>query len=193
MLVSGVAKSSPESLEPPTPPPPEEPPRERSAGPVLAVAGSRPPLPGQHSSRRPFASKTLENITEASSKPLVLQTRAISLQPRVMKTSPGAMTATSASVARVLQPEPERPPWRNLEGEGRRKVNPRLRRHGGAEHELSGGALGVDPRGHDPHLHDPSAPMTAPPVAIGIDSFRALDVGVQGKREPRRWPLAPEP
>ena len=93
------------------PPPPEEPPRERSAGLVLAVAGSRPPLPGQHSSRRPFASKTLKNITEAPSyskwiakAPLVLQTRAISLQPQVMKTSPGATTATSASVARVLQP-----------------------------------------------------------------------------------------
>ena len=57
------------------------------------------------------------------------------------------------------------------------------------EHELSGGALGVDPRGDDPHLRDPSAP----PVAIGIDSFRALDVGVQGKREPRWWPLAPGP
>ena len=61
------------------------------------------------------------------------------------------------------------------------------------EHELSGGALGVNPRGDDPHLCDPSAPTVAPPVAIGIDSFRALDVGVQGKREPRRWPLAPGP
>ena len=65
------------------------------------------------------------------------------------------------------------------------------------EHEPSGGALGVDPRGDDPHLHDPSAPTAAPPVAppvaTGIDSFRALDVGVQGKREPRRWQLAPGP
>ena len=59
------------------------------------------------------------------------------------------------------------------------------------EHELLEGALGVDPRRDDPHLRDPLAPMVAPPVAISIDSFRALDVGVQGKREPRRWPLAP--
>ena len=61
------------------------------------------------------------------------------------------------------------------------------------EHELLGGALGVDPRGDDPHLHDPWALTAAPPVAIGIDSFRALDVGIQGKWEPRRWPLAPGP
>ena len=61
------------------------------------------------------------------------------------------------------------------------------------EHELSGGALGVDPRGDDPHLRDLSAPMAAPPVAIGINSFRALDVGVQEKREPRQCPLAPGP
>ena len=61
------------------------------------------------------------------------------------------------------------------------------------EHELSGGALGVDPRGDDPHLRDPSAPTAAPPVAISISSFRALDVGIQGKREPRRCPLAPRP
>ena len=61
------------------------------------------------------------------------------------------------------------------------------------EHELSGGASGVDPKGDDPHLRDPSVPMATLPVAISIDSFRALDVGVQGKREPRRWPLAPGP
>ena len=61
------------------------------------------------------------------------------------------------------------------------------------EYELSGGALGVDPRGDDPHLRDPSAPTAAPPVAISISSFRALDVGVQGKREPRRCPLASRP
>ena len=51
----------------------------------------------------------------------------------------------------------------------------------------------MDPRGDDQHLRDPSVLTAAPPVAIGIDSFRALDVGVQGKREPRRWPLAPGP
>ena len=61
------------------------------------------------------------------------------------------------------------------------------------EHELSGGALGVEPKGDDPHLRDPSAPTAAPPVAIGIDSFRALDVGVQGKREPWWWLLTPGP
>ena len=54
------------------------------------------------------------------------------------------------------------------------------------EHELLGGALGVDPRRDNPHLRDPSAP----PVAISINSFRALDAGVQGRREPRRCPLA---
>ena len=58
------------------------------------------------------------------------------------------------------------------------------------EHELSIGALDVDSKGKDAHLRDPSAPTAAPPVAIGIDSFRALDVGVQGKREPWWWPLA---
>ena len=78
-------------------------------------------------------------------------------------------------------------------GEEGRKENLGLRRHGGVENKLSGGDLGVDPRGDDPHLRDPSAPTTAPPVAISISSFRALDVGVQGKREPRRWPLAPGP
>ena len=61
------------------------------------------------------------------------------------------------------------------------------------EHELSGGAFGVDPRGDDPHLRDPSAPTAVPPVAISISSFRALDVGVQWKREPRRRLLAPRP
>ena len=61
------------------------------------------------------------------------------------------------------------------------------------EHELLGGALGVDPRGDDPHLRDPPAPMAAPPVAVSISSFRDLDVGVQWKREPRRRPLAPRP
>ena len=61
------------------------------------------------------------------------------------------------------------------------------------EHELSGGALGVDPRGDDPHLRDPSAPTAAPPVAVSISSFRAVDMGVQWKREPRRRPLATRP
>ena len=109
-LVSGVMKSSAELLDPPAPSSPKELPRERLAGLCLAAAGSRPPLPGQHSSRRPSLSKTLKSIMEAPSNsrwimraPLVLQTRAISPQPRVMKTLPGAMTSTSASVAGAWQ------------------------------------------------------------------------------------------
>ena len=51
----------------------------------------------------------------------------------------------------------------------------------------------MDPRGDDPHLRDPSAPTAAPPMAVSISSFRALDVGVQWKREPWRRPLAPRP
>ena len=46
------------------------------------------------------------------------------------------------------------------------------------EHELLGGALDVDPKGDDPHLRDPSASTAAPPMAISISSFGALDVGV---------------
>ena len=61
------------------------------------------------------------------------------------------------------------------------------------KHELSGGALGVDPRGDDPHLRDPSAPTAPPPMAVSISSFGALDVGVQWKQEPRRRPLAQRP
>ena len=61
------------------------------------------------------------------------------------------------------------------------------------KHELSGGSFSVDSRGKDAHLRDPPAPAVAPPVALGINPFRALDVGVQGKREPWWWPLAPEP
>ena len=74
-----------------------------------------------------------------------------------MKTSPGATTATSASVARVLQPELQGLPLRDDGGEEGRKADPRLKRNGDVEHELSGGALGVDPKGDDPHLRDPSA------------------------------------
>ena len=61
------------------------------------------------------------------------------------------------------------------------------------EHELLGGALGMDPRRNNPHLRDLSAPTTALTAGIGIDPFEALDVGIQGKREPRRSSLAPKP
>ena len=57
------------------------------------------------------------------------------------------------------------------------------------KHELSEGAFGVDSRGKEEHLRDPPVPTTAPPVAFGVDSFRALDMGVQGKWEPWWWPL----
>ena len=58
------------------------------------------------------------------------------------------------------------------------------------EHELSRGALSVDSRGKYAHLRDPPAPAAASPVALDINPFRALDVGVQGKRESWWWPLA---
>ena len=61
------------------------------------------------------------------------------------------------------------------------------------KHELSGGAFSVDSRGKDAHLRDPPAPTSAPPMAFGVDSFGAPDMGIQGKWEPWWWPLTPGP
>ena len=97
------------------------------------------------------------------------------------------------AAAGVLLPELQGLPLPDDGGEEGRKADPRLKRNGDVKHELSGRALGVDPRGDDPHLRDPPAPMAAPPVAISISSFRDLGVGVQWKREPRRRPLTLRP
>ena len=51
------------------------------------------------------------------------------------------------AAASLLQPKLQEFSLRDDGGEEGRKANPRLRRHGGVEHELSGGAFGVDPRG----------------------------------------------
>ena len=93
----------------------------------------------------------------------------------------------------MVQPEPERPPRRNLEGEGGRKVNPRSMRHGGMEHKLSGGALGVDSRRDNMHRRDSPAPTAASTMALDTSSCRAPMVGVQRQREPWRRSLAPRP
>ena len=86
----------------------------------------------------------------------------------------------------VLQPKLQEFSLRNLEGEGRRKVNPRSRRHGGVEHELSGGALSVNSRRDNAHRRDPLAPTAAASIALNVSSCRALKVGVQGQRKPWR-------
>ena len=88
------------------------------------------------------------------------------------------------AAAGVLQPELQGLPLRDDGGEEGRKADPRLKRNGDVKHELSGGALGVDPRGDDPHLRDPSAPTAAPPVAVGIDSFRASMWAYKGSGNP---------
>ena len=80
----------------------------------------------------------------------------------------------------MLQPELQSPARRHLEGEGRRKANPRAWRHGGVEHELARGALGVDSRRNDAHHRD--SPASTPASSMLLDAFspRTHDAGVQG-------------
>ena len=61
------------------------------------------------------------------------------------------------------------------------------------KHKLSGGALSVNSRRDNAHRRDPPASRAASPMALDINSCRALKVGVQGQREPWRWSLAPRP
>ena len=61
------------------------------------------------------------------------------------------------------------------------------------EHKLSGGALGMNSRRDNAHRRDPPASRAASPMALDINSCRALKVGVQGQREPWQRPLAPRP
>ena len=56
------------------------------------------------------------------------------------------------------------------------------------KHILSGGALDVIPGGTTR-----TALTRRDSMALDINSWRALKVGVQGQREPWRWPLAPRP
>ena len=93
----------------------------------------------------------------------------------------------------VLQPELQSPARRHLEGEGRREENPRAWRHGGVEHELARGALGVDSRRNDAHRHNSPPPAAAASVSLDAFFSRALDSSVQGHRKPRRRPLVPGP
>ena len=80
----------------------------------------------------------------------------------------------------MLQPELQRPPRRHLEGKGGRKANPRARRHGGVEHELVRGALGVDSRRNDAHHRDLLASTAAPSMSLDAFSPRTHDAGIQG-------------
>ena len=80
----------------------------------------------------------------------------------------------------VLQPELQSPTRRNLEGEGRREVNPRAWRHGGVEHELARGAFGVDSRRNDAHHRDSPASTAAPSMLLDASSHRTYDAGMQG-------------
>ena len=73
----------------------------------------------------------------------------------------------------MLQPELKRPPRRDLEGEGGRKANPRSRRHGGVEHKLARGALGMDSRRNDAHRRDPPASTATLSVSLGAFFSRA--------------------
>ena len=59
------------------------------------------------------------------------------------------------------------------------------------EHKLSRGALSVDYRRDNAHRHDSPAPTAASSMALGINSCRALKVGVQGQQKPWRRLLAP--
>ena len=61
------------------------------------------------------------------------------------------------------------------------------------EHELSGGALGVDSRRDNMHRRDSPAPTAASSMVLDISSCKALKVGVQGQWEPWRRSLAPRP
>ena len=80
----------------------------------------------------------------------------------------------------VLQPELQSPARRHLEGEGRREANPRAWRHGGVEHELARGALGVDSRRNDAHHRDSPASTAASSMLLDAFSPRTHDAGVQG-------------
>ena len=84
------------------------------------------------------------------------------------------------TTASVLQPELQSPARWHLEGEGRRKANPRAWRHGGMEHELGGGALGVDSRRNNAHHRDSLASTAAPSMSLNAFSPRTYDTGVQG-------------
>ena len=80
----------------------------------------------------------------------------------------------------VLQPELQSPARRHLEGEGRRKANPRAWRHGGVEHELTRGAFDVDSRRDDAHHCDSPVSAAAPPMLLDAFSPRTHDAVVQG-------------
>ena len=80
----------------------------------------------------------------------------------------------------VLQPELQGPARQHLEGEGGGKANPRARRHGGVEHELARGALGVDSRRNDTHHRDSPASTVATSMSLDAFSPRTYDAGVQG-------------
>src|SRR3954471_7671444 len=75
----------------------------------------------------------------------------------------------SAAVG-VLQRQLQESPLLEDGGEGGRKANPSPRRHGGVEHELAGGALGMDSGRNDQHLRDPPAAATTLAEEIGISS-----------------------
>ena len=79
----------------------------------------------------------------------------------------------------VLQPVLQSPTRRHLDGEGRREADPRAWRHGGVEHELARGALGVDSRGNNAHHHDSPALMAAPSMSLDAFSPWTYDAGVQ--------------
>ena len=93
----------------------------------------------------------------------------------------------------MLQPELQGPARQHLEGEGGRKADPQSWRHGGVNHKLARGALRVDSRGDDTHHRDSPVSAAMLSVLLGFLLPGAYDAGVQGQREPRRWPLVPWP
>ena len=80
----------------------------------------------------------------------------------------------------VLQPELQSPARRHLQGQGRREADPRAWRHGGVEHKITRGALGVDSRRNDMHHRDSPALMAALLMSLNAFSPRTHDAGVQG-------------
>ena len=90
------------------------------------------------------------------------------------------LSGRKGTAVSVLQPELQSPARRHLEGEGRRKANPRAWRHGGVEHELARGALGVDSRRNDTHHLDSPALTAASLMLLDAFSPRTHDAVVQG-------------
>ena len=61
------------------------------------------------------------------------------------------------------------------------------------KHELVRGVRGVDSRSDGVRRHGLSTSPTARAASLVVSFSRALDLGVQGKWEPRRRPLEPRP